>query len=95
MQLTQYFFQNSISLLQCVIIPEANYPKPLRFKTGGSFGIAVRLLEMLPTIQFHYDFPFKADEIHDVGWNRMLPPKLESAEITVFQVQPKPQFRVG
>jgi hypothetical protein len=50
---------------------------------------------MLSPIQFHYQSLFKADEINDVRWNRMLSPKLESGEIAVFQMQPKPQFRVG
>ena len=50
---------------------------------------------MLPAIEFHYQLSFNADEINDVWWDRMLSPKLESAEVAVFQLQPKPQFRVG
>jgi len=50
---------------------------------------------MLPAIQFHYQLLFKADEINDVLWNRMLAPKLESTKVAVFQLQPEPHFRVG
>ncbi len=50
---------------------------------------------MLPAIKLHNQLLFNADEINDVWRNRMLPPKLESAEVAVFQSQPKPQFRVG
>jgi len=95
MQLSKYFFKHSICLLQCFIIPEANYAIPFRCKKTCSFGIACGLLCMLPAIQFHYQLLFDTDEINDVWWNRMLPPKLESAEAAVFQLQPQPQFRVG
>jgi hypothetical protein len=95
MQLSKYFFQHSIGLLQCFIIPEADYPKAFRLKKNCSFGIARDLLCMLPAIQFHYQLLFDTDEINYVRWNRMLPPKLESAEVAVFQLQPQPQFRVG
>ena len=94
MQLTQYFRQHVIGLLQRVIIPEADYPKALRFKTSGSPGIAAGLIEMLPAVQFHYQLLFEADEIHNIGWNRMLSPKFESAKVAVFQPQPESQFRV-
>ena len=94
-QLTQNFLQYNICLFQRVIIPKPDYPKTFRFKTSCSFGVAGRLLGMLPAIEFHYQLFFKADEINDVRWNRMLSPKLESAEVAVFQPQPKPQFRVG
>ena len=94
-QLTQNFLQHSVGLFQRVIIPEPDYPKAFRFKTSGSLGIAGSLLGMLPAIQFHYQLLSKADEINDVWWNRMLSPKLESAEVAVFQLQPEPQLRVG
>jgi hypothetical protein len=89
MQLSQYFFQHSIGLLQCFIIPEADYPKAFRRKKSCSLGIACSLLCMLSAIQFHYQLLFDTDEINDVWWNRMLPPKLESAEVAVFQLQPQ------
>jgi len=95
MQLTQNFLQHSIRLFQRIIIPKPNYPKAFRFKTSCSLGIAHNLLRMLPAIEFHYQLSFNADEINDVWWDRMLSPKLESAEVAVFQLQPKPQFRVG
>ena len=94
-QLTQNFLQYSIGLFQRVIIPKPDYPKSFRFKTSCSLGIARSLLGMLPAIQFHYQLMFKADQINDVRWNRMLSPKLESTEVAVFQLQPKPQFRIG
>ena len=95
MQLTQNFFQHSIRSFQRIIIPKPDYPKAFRFKTSGSLGIARSLLRMLPAIKLYYQLLFKADEINDVWWNRMLSPKLESAEVAVFQLQPEPQLRVG
>ncbi len=95
MQLTQNFLQHNVGLFQRVIIPKTDYPKAFRFKASGSLSIAGNLLGMLSAIQFHYQLLFKADEINDVGRNRMLSPKLESTEVAVFQLQPEPQFRVG
>jgi len=95
MQLTQNFLQHSIGLFQHDIIPKPNYPKAFRFKTSCSLAIAGSLLGMLPAIQFHNQLLLEADEINDVWWNRVLSPKLKSAEVTVFQLQPEPQFRIG
>ena len=95
MQLTQNFLQHIIGLFKHLIIPEPDYPKAVRFKIGGSLGIADSLLGMLPTVQFHYQLLLKTDEINNVRWNRMLSTKLESSEVAVFQFQPKPQFRIG
>ena len=50
---------------------------------------------MLSTIKFDYQLLFKADEINDIRWNWMLPSEFESAEVAIFQVQPKAQFCVG
>ena len=89
-QLAQNFLQHSVGLFQRGIIPKPDYPKAFRFKTSCPLGIADSLLGMLPAIQFHDQLLFKADEINDVWWNRMLPPKLESAEVAAFQLQPEP-----
>ena len=94
-QLTQNFLQHSAGSFQCVIIPNPNYPKAFRFKTSRPLCIADSLIEVLSAIQLHYQLLFKADEINDVRWNRMLPPKLESAKVAVFQLQPEPHFRIG
>ena len=95
LQVTKYFLEHNIRLLQRIIIPEPDYPKALRLETSCSPGIAINLFGVLPAIQFHYQLLFEADEINDVRRNRMLAPELESTEIAVFQMQPKPQFRVG
>ena len=94
-QLTKNFLEYSIGSFQRIIIPKPDHPKSFRFKTSGSLAIASSLFRMLPAIQFHYQFLFEADEINDVRWNRMLPPKLESGEVAVFQLQPEAQFRVS
>ena len=94
-QLPQNFLQHSVRLFQRGIIPKPDDPKAFRFKTHCSIGIAGSLLGMLPAIQFHYQLLFRADEINDVRWNRMLAPKLESTKVAVFQLQPEPHFRVG
>src|SRR3990170_2589922 len=77
-------FAEHIRLFQRVIIPKPDYPKAFRFKTSCSLGIARSLLRMLPAIKLHNQLLFNADEINDVWWNRMLPPKFESAEVAVF-----------
>ncbi len=94
-QLTQNFFEYSIGLFQRLIVPEPNYPKTFRFKIRCSLCIASSPLGVLPAIEFYYQLLLKADKISDVRWNRMLSPKLEPAQIAVFQLQPEPQFRVG
>ena len=94
-QLTQNFLEHNIGLFQRFIVPKPDYPKAFRFKASCSLGIASSLLGMLPAIEFHYKLLFKADEINDVRWIRMLSPKLETTEVAVFQSQPKPQLRVS
>jgi len=50
---------------------------------------------MLSAIQLDYQLLYETDEINDIWRNRMLPSKLESAEVAVLQSQPQPQFCVG
>ena len=94
-QLPQYFFQHSIRLFQRVMVPKPDHPKTHRFQTGCSLSIVHNLLGMLAAVQFHDQFLLKADEINDVRRDRMLSPKLESAEVAILQMQPQPRFRVG
>ncbi len=94
-QLPQYFFQHSIRFFQRVMVPKPDYAKTHRFKTRCSLSIAHSLLGMLAAVQFNYQFSLKADEINDVRRNRMLSPKLESAEVAILQMQPQPRFGVG
>ncbi len=94
-QLPQYFFQHSMRFFQRVIVPKPDDPKTHRFKTRRSLGVAHHLLGMLAAVQFHYQFSLKADEINDVRRDRMLSPKLESAEVAILQMQPQPRFGVG
>ena len=94
-QLTKNLLEYSIGSFQRVIIPKPYYPKSFRFQASGSLGIASGVFRMLPAIQFHYQLLFETDEINDVRRKRMLPPRLESGEVAVFQLQPKAQFRVG
>ena len=89
-QLPQNFLQHNVGLFQRGIIPKPDDPKTFRFKTSCSLGIADSLLGMLPAIQLHDQLSLKADEIYDVWWNRMLSPKLESAKVAIFQLQPEP-----
>ena len=83
-QLMQYFLQHSISLSKRIIIPESNHPETFRLKISSSFCVAGHLLDVLPTVQLHYQLLFKANEIRDVRWNRMLSPKLEAGEVAIF-----------
>ena len=94
-QPTQNFLNHNIGLFQRFIIPKPDYPKAFRFKASCSPGVASSLLGMMPAVEFHCQHLFKADEINDVRWNRMLSPKLESTEVAVFQSQPKPQLRIS
>ena len=94
-QLSQYFLQHRISLLQHFIIPKPYYPKSIRLQKSGSLGIACNLLRMLPAIQFHDQLLLDTNEINDIRGNGMLSPKLEPAEVAVFQMQPQPPFRLG
>jgi len=90
MQLSQYFRQHGIGLLQGFIIPEAYYPKTFRLKICRSPGIVAHLLRMLPTIYLYDEHLLNTDKIDDVGWDRMLPTKLESTEVAIFQIYPQP-----
>lgn len=83
-QLSQNFLQHSVSLFEHVIIPESNHLETFRLKISGSFCVAGRLLDVLPTVQLHYQLLFKANEIRDVRWNRMLSPKLEAGEVAIL-----------
>ena len=94
-QLPQYFFQHSIRLFQRVIVPKPDNAKPHRFKPSCSLSIAHSLLGMLAAVQFHDQFSLKADEVNDVRRDRMLSPKLESADVAILQMQPQPRFGVG
>jgi hypothetical protein len=77
LQHAQNRFQNNIHITQNIVIPEPQYGKALRFKPAGSGRIAHHLFQVLPAINFNHHAALEANEIDDIGTQRLLALELE------------------
>ena len=94
-QLHPYRFQHRVGSQQDIVIPESNHAKAVRCKIGGSGGISVGRIGMLPAIDLDDELCFEAAEVAEVGTNRMLAPKLGPGQLATSQAAPKQPFSIG
>ena len=76
---------HSVNILQHRIIPESQNTKSVLSQIARPFFIGVRILGMLPAVQFNDYFVLDAAEVRNKGPNRMLPPKLRPAKLPIVQ----------
>ncbi len=94
-QFCEQVFKHTLKILQNLIVPISNDPKPFALKPGRPLGIGISPLRMLPAIQLNDDLPLVTNEVDDVIPNRRLPPKPEPAQLPVTNPRPKPFLGLG
>jgi hypothetical protein len=78
-QPSEYGFQNSLYILENLVIPKPKDSKPLFLKPSIANLIFSYRLSVLSTLDFKDHFVLETDKIDDVMTDRGLPAKLESA----------------
>ena len=86
--------QNPFAILQHLVVPKPKDFPALAFQIGVS-GLIARTLSVLRAVSLDNQLSPNAEKVDDVGADRDLPAKLESAEATIAQKAPEAQFAVG
>jgi hypothetical protein len=89
----QYLFHDPVSIFQHVVIPEAYNEVAHRFQDLGSILVALPILIVLPTIDFHDDFHISAQEVDYESVDRHLPFEFPTGKSAIAQA--KPQHTLG
>jgi hypothetical protein len=81
---------HSIDIIEYLMIPESQHPKPLTLKPGSPLHVICdcNLLVMLSAIQFNNEATLITDEVHDVRPYKLLTPKLMAANPPVAKMPP-------
>jgi len=90
-------FQHSFGVLQHIVVPETQYAYPEAFKLSLSAEVAsdLSIITMATSVQFDGKLRLRAEKIHDVWPEGLLPAKLQASKATVAQVAPQFAFCVG
>src|ERR1700722_3816920 len=86
--------QNPVAIPQHLVVPEPKDFPALAFQIGVS-GLIARALSVLRALGFDDQLSANAQKVDNVGADRDLPAKLESAEATIAQQAPQAQFAVS
>ena len=88
-------FQHSFGVSQDLIVPKSDHPEsPLR-QESATLDIRRLSLHGLAAVEFDDQPPFEADEVHDLGRERILATKCMSYKAVVAEVLPEATFSVG
>ena len=86
--------QNPFAILQHLVVPEAKH-FPALVRQISVTDIVANAFGVLRTVGFHNQLSANAKKVDNVGADRDLPAKLESAQATIAQKTPEAQFAVG
>ena len=87
--------QRTPGTVQDLVVPEPQDTIPAGRKNGTASLIADQLISMLTAIDLDDQSGIETDEIDDMRTDHLLPPKLESVQLTGSQVPPQQAFCVG
>jgi hypothetical protein len=88
-QLNANPLQNTVDIVQNLVVPESQDTITLGCQSGTALLIVDLLLCMLSAIGLNDEPGMETDEIHDVGTNHLLAPKLESGQPACPEVSPQ------
>ena len=77
---------NRIEIQQYVVVPETQYPEPLRLKVAGASSITRG--RMLRAVKLDHQLFGQAGEVGDIRRNRVLTAKLEAFQLATTQALP-------
>ena len=81
-----YRFDDSVKILEHLMVPEPNYAQTFTFKMCCPASISV--LTMLPTVQLNDKLRLNTEKIHNERPNRSLPPEFPAEQLPVAQGRP-------
>ena len=87
----------TLQISQHLVVPEPQHPVSVALEPQCSLRIRdtnVRLI-VLPAIHLDNQPPFEADEVHDVGSNRLLPPEFQPVHPFAPQMGPQDSLCIG
>ena len=87
--------QNTLKIVEYVIVPETQHDETRRLEKLRSSRIPVGSFHMLTSIDFNDDTAIKTNEIEDVVAKWMLATELAVFELTALETSPKCAFRFG
>ena len=86
--------QNAFAILQHLVVPEAKHVPPLVRQISVT-DIVAKAFGVLRTVGFDDQLSANAKKVDNVGADRNLSAKLESAQATIAQETPQAEFAVG
>jgi hypothetical protein len=90
----QNCLQNTLAILQHLVVPEAKH-LPALVRRISVTDIVANAFGVLRTVGFHNQLSANTKKVDNVGVDRNLSAKLESAQATIAQKTPEAQFAVG
>jgi hypothetical protein len=87
--------KHAIGISKHVVIPESQDQVSHCFQEFGPISVALSVLIVLPTIDFHDELRIGAHEVDHVSIDWHLPLELETGKSTVTQAKPQHAFGIG
>ncbi len=94
-KLQQDRLQDSLRILQHVIVPEPDYPVTEFPQYGRAPGIGANLTRVLPAVHLDDQSFRNTREVGHIGADGNLSAKMMTAKLVPAQSAPEPYFRVG
>ncbi|HEX9078680.1 MAG TPA: hypothetical protein VF795_03760 [Desulfuromonadaceae bacterium] len=86
--------QNSLNILDDVVIPESQYGKPVGLQTGVSLHVVAVPRGVLATIKLNDEFLFKGHKVGNVPFNRLLSAEFDTFNLAVPQTSPEQTLHI-
>src|SRR6185437_14382629 len=86
---------HAIRIRQHVIVPEPHNTTAARFQPARPPCVVILKYRMLATIDFDDELCRGAEEVDDVGSDRLLPTEAEAVELLAPQARPQPTLGIG
>jgi hypothetical protein len=88
-------FENTLEIVQNVVIPKTNDVISAFFQRQRTFAVRSGALRMLATVNFDNQFPIQSNEVDDKSCKRNLPLEFDSIELTRPKARPKKALGVS
>ena len=87
--------QDFLGLSEHLVIPEPDDPIASLLEPLATLPVLCGLLQVLRAVQLHDQLSLQADEVYDVGAQRMLPAELAVEQLTPSQACPQGPLGIG
>ncbi len=97
MSASQYLRQNSLQVVQDLVVPKPNDSIAFALNPVGSTGVVHPAFfeSMLTAVKFHHQLLGFAKEVHNVVAEGHLAAELQALELAIAKCGPQPSFGLG